>query len=1087
MNKKTILFLTPFLVLLLFCCAKKEVVYQFNPQQGSKIVFIGNTFAVKLGEHNYFETLLYKSFPEHNLRIRNLAWSADEINLQPRPVNFPSLDEQLQQQKADIIFACFGLNEAFKGPDSLPVFKKRLQGFLTHLHNQQYNGRSVPMVVLVSPIAHEALGGLLPDPVEHNENLRQYTQGMGEVAKLLDIPFIDLYQPTAELMEDERDSLTINGIHLNDRGYKTVSKIMAKALDFPFSSWTADEHSINLVRTISIKNGHFLYRFKAGNEEYIYGRRREWAGGQSLPSELPKIDEIVLRLDSAIWSGVNDASGPNLGKVRNIISYSKQYEPIKSSVKTLEEAKSKFILQEGYEINLFASEIDFPVANPVSFTFDPKGRMWVATMPSYPHYYPGSPPDDKIIILEDTNQDGKADKHSVFADSLYLPLGFELGDGGAYVTQAPDFVFLKDTNGDGRADLRKTLLTGFGTEDAHHAISNYTWGPDGALYMHEGTFLHSQVETPYGPQRAANGTTWRYEPRTMKLEPYVSYPYANPWGNVFTGNGTHLIGDVSTGMNYFAPPLTVAINYPIKHKGMKDFLTSKQRPKTCGIEIISSRQFPESAQGNILFNTFIGFQGIKQHKLSEDGSGVIAHEIEPLLQSKDPNFRPVDLKFGPDGVLYVLDWYDPIIQHGEQGFRDSLRDHTRGRIWRITYKNKQALPSVDLTRLSVGELLEQLKVYEDRTRYRARIGLRSFKENQVMAALQKWLSGLNPSDPKYEYHKLEALWIYQQFHHPQEELLNSLLKSKDYHVRAAATRVLFYWKEPVKGAEQQLIAMSEDPAPRVRVEAIAALSHFKSEAAVKALLSASQLPTDEYIEYALGEAFKHMKPLWMEMFKKDKEFLADDPKKANRLLGPLASQKALDAEEYFVKDDPLWHQFSYRALSKDEYEALWDVAAVTTFRKNLEALTESSKNPQDTALSSPHINPQAIVIHLATIPGKMLFDKNTITIPAGELISLVFDNPDQMSHNVVIIKAGSDEKVGKAADAMASLKDGYERNFVPNIPEVLFATPLVSAGKSFQLDFKAPVKPGEYSFICTFPGHWRVMKGVLQVTNQGKL
>jgi putative membrane-bound dehydrogenase-like protein len=214
----------------------------------------------------------------------------------------------------------------------------------------------------------------------------------------------------------------------------------------------------------------------------------------------------------------------------------------------------------------------------------------------------------KYIILEDTNQDGKADKHKVFADSLYLPLGFELGDGGAYVTQAPNFVFLKDTNGDGKADSRKTLLTGFGTEDAHHAISNYTWGPDGALYMHEGTFLHSQIETPYGPIRGANGNTWRYEPRTMKLEPYVSYPYANPWGNVFTRHGTHLIGDVSTGMNYFAPPLTVAINYPIKHKEMIDFLTSSQRPKTCGIEIVSSRQFPESAQGNILFNTFLDFR-----------------------------------------------------------------------------------------------------------------------------------------------------------------------------------------------------------------------------------------------------------------------------------------------------------------------------------------------------------------------------------------------------------------------------------------------------------------------------------------------
>src|SRR5690606_28748854 len=136
------------------------------------------------------------------------------------------------------------------------------------------------------------------------------------------------------------------------------------------------------------------------------------------------------------------------------------------------------------------------------------------------------------------------------------------------------------------------------------------------------------------------------------------------WGNVFMRDGTHLIADVSTGMNYFAPPLTVAIDYPKKHMGMKDFLTATAKPKTCGIEIISSRAFPEEAQGNVLFNTVIGFQGVKQHAVRNMGSGIEADEVAPIVQSKDPNFRPVDLKFGPDGALYVVDWYDPIIQHG---------------------------------------------------------------------------------------------------------------------------------------------------------------------------------------------------------------------------------------------------------------------------------------------------------------------------------------------------------------------------------------------------------------------------------------
>jgi len=861
-----------------------------------------------------------------------------------------------------------------------------------------------------------------------------------------------------------------------------VSEIMAKAMGFTVSSWTPDVLSNNLRKVIMLKNKHFSYQFKAGNSEYIYGRRREWAGGQLLPSELNEINSMVLRLDSMIWSGVKDFHF-DMDMINSITSYSKEYEPLNHSQKSLDAEISQFILQDGYEINLFASEIDFPVANPVAITFDPRGRMWVASMPSYPHYYPGSPPDDKIVILEDTNLDGKADKHTVFADSLLLPLGFELGDGGVYVTQAPDLVFLKDTDGDGRADLRKILLTGFGTEDSHHAISAYTWGQDGALYMHEGTFLHSQIETPYGPKRGAYGTTWRYEPRTMKLDPYVSYFYANPWGNVFTRNGTHLIGDVSTGMNYFAPPLTVAIDYPRKHKQMKDFLTGPVRPKTCGMEIVSSRQFPESAQGNILFNTFIGFQGIRQHKISEDGSGIIAHETDPLLQSKDRNFRPVDLKFGPDGALYVVDWYDPIIQHGEQNFRDSLRDHTRGRIWRITYKNRKALQPVDLTQLSIGELLDQLKVFEDRTRYRARIQLREFSEHQVIPALDKWLLELNPAaDPKYEYHRLEGLWVYQQFNHPVDGLLSDLLKSKDHHVRAAATRVLYYWNEQINDSEQKLIVMTQDAGMRVRMEAIAALSHFKSEASVNALLSTIELPTDDYIDYALDESFKQLKPIWMEMFKKDNEFLADEPEKARRLLQPFMSQKELDGPRYFIQDDPQQTLYSFNTFSQEDIKALSSVPAFINFRKNISPLDEDT-NPDAVVQSESGSNPAAIVVNLSAIPGKMLFDKSTITIPAGKSISLIFENRDQMAHNVVIIIPGSTEKVGKAADDMAGLKDGYERNFVPDITEVVVATPLVAAGKTFQLNFKAPKEPGKYPFICSFPGHWRVMQGVINVTN----
>ena len=199
---------------------------------------------------------------------------------------------------------------------------------------------------------------------------------------------------------------------------------------------------------------------------------------------------------------------------------------------------------DGYEVNLFASEQQFPeLANPLAMTFDDRGRLWVLVSPTYPHLVPGQKPDDKLVVLEDTNRDGRADSLSVFADGLYLPTGFELGDGGVYVSQQPNLMFLKDTNGDGKADERRIVLHGFGTEDSHHAIHAFTWGAGGGLFFQEGTFLHSQVETPYGPVRLENAGVYRYEPRTEKLSVFVSYSFANPWGHVVDAWGQHFISD----------------------------------------------------------------------------------------------------------------------------------------------------------------------------------------------------------------------------------------------------------------------------------------------------------------------------------------------------------------------------------------------------------------------------------------------------------------------------------------------------------------------------------------------------------------
>ncbi len=949
---KPVFFLISFITLLSSCSNNEpEVVYELNPGAGSSIVIIGNTFAERLQYYNYLEPLLYRSFPDRNLTVRNLGWSADEINMRSRPLNFPTQDELLADHNADIIIACYGLNEAFKGPDSLDAFKAQLTAYLQHLQHQQYNGKTQPQVILVSPVAHEKMGGFLPDPAEHNQNLALYTRSMQHVATELGIPFINLFKATQRLQQG-KEKITINGIHLNEAGYKAVSEGIAKSLGLPVSVWQEDDrHLHNLKKIIDRKNRQFFYLYRAVNSEYIVGRRKEpWvqpAGGPiSYPKEFAKLGNMVLRLDSIVWKQSVADDPENFVHSNNILNDTIQFTAL-DKVNLKRPSTEQFTLPEGFEINLFASEVDFSLTNPVTITFDPQGRMWVADMSSYPQYLPGAQPNDRILILEDTDGDGVADQETVFADSLYMPTGMELGNGGVYVSQPPDLWFMKDTDGDGKADEKEIILHGFGTEDVHHTLDTHTWGPDGALYWHSGTFLHSQVETPWGPQRSDYGATWRFEPLTHKLEPYVSYPYANPWGHVFLRNGTQIISDVSTGMNYFAPPLTVATEYPVKHTGMRDFLTSAGKPKTCGTEIISSRHFPDALQGNILFNTFVGTLGTQQHRIYESGSGIVAQEIEPLLQSKDPNFRPVDLQFGPDGALYIVDWYNPIINHGERALRDPLRDHTHGRIWRITYKHKDRLEPVDLTKLPVDKLLDQLKEYEDRVRYRVRTQLRQMDAATVLPAVDKWLTSLDKKDSLYDQHHLEALWVYQQFNQPNRALLEELLNSSHDHIRTAATRVLFFWRDHIKNTEEKLIAISKDSSLKVRLQAVISLSYFTTERSVTALLDAAMLQTDYYIDYALKESFRYLKPVWWNMFKKDNHYLADQPAKAARLLGSLADEKELKVPG-FITDDPEWPKYGWQALTDKDYDELKDNIAVASFRKDWLAAVEAAKQDNRT-------------------------------------------------------------------------------------------------------------------------------------------
>ncbi|REJ66619.1 MAG: hypothetical protein DWQ31_14335 [Planctomycetota bacterium] len=834
---------------------------QFELQPGGRICIIGNAQAERLQHFGYFETALHRAFPQHELVVRNLGWSADELTLKPRSQNFGSQDDYLRREKADVILAFFGFNESFAGPAGLAKFKQDLTKFIHHARGQKYNGESAPRLALISPLAHENLGDPhLPSGEARNEVLKLYTQAMADVAAAEKVPFANVFQPSEALMKQaaaQGQPLTINGIHLNDLGSQKMGPALMQALFGDKVGQDVVASDSPLRAAVNDKNLHFWYHYRAVNGFYIYGGRSPlWDNVKVMEVERQKIADMVSLRDRVVWDlaqgkapqPIDDTQTTPLMKVETNFHREIEYLTPEDQIKT-------FNIPEGFVVELFASEREFPeLKNPVQMAFDAHGRLWVCTMPSYPQYQPPSEVNDKLLIFEDTDGDGRADKRTVFADGLHVPTGFELGHDGVYLAQQPNLMFLKDTDGDDVADERTIILHGFDSADSHHSISAFTWGPGGALYFQEGTFHHSQIETPHGPVRVKNAGVFRYEPKSEKLDVFVSYPFANPWGHIFDAWGQNFVADASGGSNYFAAAFSGHVEYPRKHRRMNEFFRREFRP-TAGCEIVSSRNFPAEMQGDYLLNNCIGFRGIGRYKFKEDGSGLAATTQGPLLQSDDPNFRPVDLEFGPDGALYFVDWYNPLIGHMQHSLRDPKRDHRHGRIWRLRNTKQPLTEPAKIAGATIWELIDLLSAPELRTRYRARRELAQRDEQEVADALVHWATTLSGSTLKKGVYQdqLEALWMHQTIDVVNETLLREVLRSPDPRARAAATRVLCYWRDRIDSAIELLTIQAGDRHPRVRLEAVRAASFFKDPRATEIVLESLVHPQDYYLEYTTGE------------------------------------------------------------------------------------------------------------------------------------------------------------------------------------------------------------------------------------------
>ncbi|MDR3635276.1 MAG: GDSL-type esterase/lipase family protein [Isosphaeraceae bacterium] len=905
---------------------------------GERISIVGNTLADRMQHDGWLETYLHSRLPKHDLVIRNLGFSGDELTIRLRSANFGSPDDWLTAGQTDVIFAFFGYNESFAGRDGLDKFKKDLEAFIKSTLSHKYNGKSAPRLVLFSPIGHEDLHDRnLVDGSQNNERIELYTHAMGEVAKANGVVFVDLFAPSLALYKKATKPLTINGIHLNEEGNRRIAEVVDRAL---FPGTPAPERNPQalekLRQAVVEKNFYWFNRYRTVDGFSIFGGRADltFVGGQTnrvvMQREMEVLDVMTANRDKRIWAV---AQGGDL-KVDD--TNTPPFIPVKTNKPgagpngehiflTGEEAITKMRLAKGIKVNLFASETEFPdLEKPVQMAFDAKGRLWVAVWPSYPHWKPKEEMNDKLLIFEDTDGDGRADKRTVFADGLHCPTGFEFYNGGVLLAQTPDLMFLKDNDGDDRADVRTRVLNGLDSADTHHAANSFQLDPGGAIYFQEGTFHHTQVETPYGPpERSANAAVFRYEPRAQKFDVYVPYGFANPHGHVFDRWGQDFVYD-GTGANpYHGTLFSGHLDFPNKHNRPPQVYQQRTRPCP-GVEFLSSRHFPDNFRDILLVGNVIGDQGILQYRIDDNDASFAGTELEPLLMSSDPNFRPSDLEVAPDGSIYFLDWQNPIIGHMQHNLRDPSRDRTHGRIYRITYEGRPLLKPARIAGEPIEKLLDLLKEPEYRTRSRAKIELGGRDSQQVVAAVGKWVAALDKSDLDYEHHVLEALWVYQYHNVVNTDLLKRVLQSPDFRARAAATRVLCYWRDRVPEALDLLKKLAADPYPRVRLEAVRAASFFKVPEAIEVPLISADHPTDEYLDYTRSETMRALEPYWKQALASGRSIEFTSPAGARFFLKGVSTDQLLKMK----RNPSVDLELLFRSGVRDEAraEALVDLA-----------------------------------------------------------------------------------------------------------------------------------------------------------------